>query len=223
MNEIYDFLKICYYTLIAINIICYIVAVARGYHIFKYLLLYLITAGSTEAFSYLVRNDVILFLGEKTNAPFYFFFIFLQFIAFALFYKNVLHKRRISYLLNAFITVILFITALPYLIDYKLIMTFTPWAAFITLPVLLLMSTIYFTDLLKNKYGYPFINIGIFLMIGCSLINFVTFPFQQGVDTQLKDFKHFLHILPLLSLHILLLYECLLYFKSQIQPSTMSR
>ena len=223
MNEIYDILIICYYTLIAINLVCYAVAVAGGYRIFKYVLIYLITAASTEVFSKLISKDVILFLGEKTNAPFYFFFIVLQFIAFSLFYKNVLPKRRFSYLLNAFIIVILFITVLPYLIDYKLIMIFTPWAAFITLPILLLMSTVYFIDLLKNRYGYPFINIGIFLMIGCSLINFVTFPFQAGIEVHINKLKLLLHILPLLSLHILLLYECLLYFKSQIQPSTMSR
>jgi hypothetical protein len=85
------------------------------------------------------------------------------------------------------------------------------------------LSSLYFIDLLDIKKGYPFVNIGIFISLGCSLINFVSFSFQDGVNDSIKSFKHLLHILPLISLHILFLYECLLYFKSQIQRSTMLR
>lgn len=100
-------------------------------------------------------------------------------------------------------------------------MVFTPWAAFITFPVIIFLSSLYFIDLLDIKKGYPYINIGIFLSLGCSLINFVSFGFQEDVEDSIKTLKQLLHILPLLSLHILFLYQCLLFFKSQIQRSTM--
>jgi hypothetical protein len=223
MTFAYDILRLFYLLLLGVNLVCFMVAVFKGNQVFKYLLIYLFAGAGSEFMSYLITDEIITVFGKKTNAPFYFLFIIFQFLGVSLFYKSVLTKPTWTRYFSWCILLVLLAAIVPYILNYRLLMVFTPWAAFITLPVLLLLNTIYFLDLLHNKKGYVLINIGIFLSLGCSLINFATFLFQDDVARAIRDFKLLLNILPLLSLHILFLYECFLYFKSQIQPSTMLR
>lgn len=200
---------------------CYLIAFLKGEPSLKFLFLYISASAITEIFSYLIVHDWIRFMGEKTNAPFYFFFIIAQFIAISFFYKSALKKTKFIVFFNFFVIFILLLTLFPYLMDYTLIMTFTPWAAFITFPVIIFLSSLYFIDLLDLRKGYPYANIGIFLSLGCSLINFVSFGFQDDVNSSIQSIKQLLHILPLICLHVLFLYQCLLFFKYQIKQSTM--
>ncbi|WP_146105149.1 hypothetical protein [Nonlabens arenilitoris] len=221
METIFDNLTVVYFSLLIFNFVCYSIAVILGKNDFKPILLYLMSGVFTEVMSKLVIRDYFLVLGEKTNAPFYFLFSILQFLFLSYFYKKVItcpvFKRYFKYL----IMVVLIIGLVPYVFNPSWLLHFSVWLPLITMPLLLFYSAYYFIELLKNKNGYPFINIGLFLILGNTLIFLMTIQFYEGVSSYVRILLRILHIFPLIVLHLLFIYECLLYFKSQIPRSTI--
>ncbi len=98
-------------------------------------------------------------------------------------------------------------------------MKHTMWASLITIPILLIMSVFYFLQLLNDRKGYPYINIGIFLAIGSNVIYLTSIKFQYNVDGWAGHITMFINIFTTIALHLLLLYQCCKYYKSQTRPS----
>ncbi|GAK89016.1 hypothetical transmembrane protein [Nonlabens ulvanivorans] len=221
METIFDNLTVVYFSLLIFDFVCYSIAVVIGKNDFKPIFLYLISGVFTEVMSKMITRDYFLVFGEKTNAPFFFLFSILQFLFLSYFFKKVItcsiFKKYFKYLVLA----VLIIGLVPYVFNPSWLLHFSVWLPFMTIPLLLFFSAYYFIELLKNKKGYPFINIGLFLILGNTLIFLMTIQFYEGVSSYVRDFLRTLHIFPLIVLHLLFIYECLLYFKSQIRRSTI--
>lgn len=218
MEAILDILKYVYYTLLGVNFVLFLVAFIKGNKDFGIIALYLILGVFTECFSKLVAGDYLLIFGEKTNAPFFLLFSFLQFIILFVFYTRLLTSLFIKKYALLISIGIVFIATLPYIWNPELIMVFSLWLPLVTIPILLFLSTYYFIELLSHKEGYPFINIGFFLFMGSSLIYLASLRFYNDVDLGIMNLKLIINIITLIILHLLFTYQCYLYFKSQIRP-----
>ena len=215
LDNLYDLLRISYLILLMLNVVLYSASIILGNKFFKPLLAYLLICILTEFFNFLVKKNHLLILGEKTNAPFFFFFILIQFFSLSFFFKNVIQHRFIKKYFYPYLILISTIALIPYVLNPSLIMEFTSWLSFITMPFILFLSSMYFIELLIKKGGYPFINIGIFIVMSCSLIYFASNAFYKEVNINILDFKLFLNLLPLVLLQLLFLYEAYLFLRTE--------
>lgn len=202
-----------------LNVIFYSASIIIGNKVFRSLFVYLLICLFTEFLNFLVKNDYLLFLGKKTNAPFFFFFILIQFLSLSFFFKNVIEHRLVKKYFYPSLILISIIALIPYVLNPSLIMEFTSWLSFITMPFIILLSSIYFFELLNSKNGYPFINIGVFIVMNCSLIYFASNPFYKGLDIDVFNLKLFLNLLPLVLLQLLFIYELYLFLKREKSKS----
>lgn len=221
METIFDNLTVVYFSLLIFDFVCYSIAVIIGKDDFKPIFLYLMSGVFTEIMSKMISRDYFLVLGEKTNAPFFFLFTILQFVFLSYFFKKVITCPVFGKFFKYSVIIVLMIGITPYILNPTWILEFSVWLPLMTIPLLLFFSTYYFIELLRNKKGYPFINIGLFLILGNTLIFLMTIQFYEGVSSYIRSLLRILHIFPLIVLHLLFIYECLLYFKSQIRRSTI--
>ncbi len=221
METIFDNLTVVYFSLLIFDFVCYSIAVIIGKNDFKPIFLYLMSGVFTEIMSKMISRDYFLVLGEKTNAPFFFLFTILQFVFLSYFFKKVITCPVFGKFFKYSVIIVLMIGITPYILNPTWILEFSVWLPLMTIPLLLFFSTYYFIELLRNKKGYPFINIGLFLILGNTLIFLMTIQFYEGVSSYIRSLLRILHIFPLIVLHLLFIYECLLYFKSQIRRSTI--
>ncbi|KEZ93533.1 hypothetical protein [Nonlabens ulvanivorans] len=221
MESFLDHLSTVYKTLLILAFLFYTIAISMGKNDFKPIFLYLMAGAFTEVMSKMITWDYFLVLGEKTNAPFFFLFTILQFVFLSYFFKKVIDCPVFTKYFKSSVIIVLIIGIIPYIFNPSWILEFSVWLPLMTIPLLLFFSAYYFIELLKNKMGYPFINIGLFIMLGTTLIFFMTMQFYEGVPPDVKILLRTLHVLPLTILHTLFIYECLLYFKSQIHRLTI--
>ncbi|MBF4983519.1 hypothetical protein FNJ87_03960 [Nonlabens mediterrranea] len=220
MESFLDHISTVYQVLLILAFICYTVAIVMGKSDFKPIFLYLLSGVFTELMSNMITRDYFVVLGEKTNAPFFFLFALLQFVFLSYFFKKVITCPIFSKFFKYSVIIVVMIGITPYIFNPSWVLEFSVWLPLMTIPLLLFFSTYYFIELLKYKQGYPFINIGLFIMLGTTLIFFMTMQFYEGVPPDVKILLRTLHVLPLTILHTLFIYECVLYFKSQIPQST---
>ncbi|PPK94751.1 hypothetical protein LY01_01503 [Nonlabens xylanidelens] len=213
--EIYKYLFNFYLFFLLLNICGYSAAIFLGGKKFIPILLYLMGALMAETGTYLIREDIITIFGEVTNAPFNTLFLTIQFLSFSYFYKTNIKNiwfQKYFYIIFCMISVIAYSI---YIIDLNTFMTHNPWLSFITLPFLLLLSTVYFYDLLKGEKGYIFINIGIYMVTSSTLIFLSSATFYENINYDLLLIKKSLHITPILLLHTLLFYQIYLSFNKR--------
>ncbi|MGJ8685141.1 MAG: hypothetical protein ACSHWW_10985 [Nonlabens sp.] len=219
MDQLFSMLRLVYDGLLITNLIFFSIALIKGKKDFKFIFLYILASILTEGCSYLVEKNYVLILGEQSNAPLFLAFVFIQFIFLSLFYRQHIVSKEFKKWFPYLLFTGLVVAAAPYVWQPSEVMKHTMWASLITIPVLLIMSVFYFLQLLNDKKGYPYINIGIFLAIGSNVIYLTSIKFQEDVDHWAGRITMIINLFTTIALHILLLYQCYKYFKSQTRPS----
>jgi hypothetical protein len=216
MQDLVSFVTLTYSILLLLNVLGFSVVIFYGAKVFNPIFIYLIVGLICEVFTSLMFRKIILIYEEETNAPFGHLYVWTQFIAFFFFFFKLQKSNQIK---KAFasIFILFFLFALaPYLWLDSNLMNHDPYISLITMPCVLFFSLTYFIQLLGKKKGFPFINIGIFLVTGSSLISISSSAFYQDVNLDLIYLKNTVNLIPLILMQLLFMYECYLFFKTEI-------
>ncbi|QJP35654.1 hypothetical protein F0365_15215 [Nonlabens sp. Ci31] len=222
-KSIFDFSFDIYYISLVLNIFLFSGAVFLRKYLFAPILFYLITGLLTEHITILILNNDLLFFGQQTNAPVKVIYDLIQFLTISYFFKRSLNYQWLNKWYVLLMVLLILIAIAPYLLTPSDIAFHNPWISFITIPVLLFLSTLYFLQLLRQKKGYAYINIGLFLILGSSMVRDSTSPFYEGVPMEIYRMKGFLLLIPLIMMQFLFTYECFLFFKSRKEFSIKSQ
>lgn len=191
-----------------------------GKSTFKPLLIYLSVGLICEIFTELITRDLFTINGEVTNAPFGHLYVWTQFIVLSYFFYKEQTSSKMKYVISSIFTFFLLLACCPYIFLGSNIMTHDPYVSLITMPCVLIFSLIYFIQLLDLRAGYPYINIGIFLVTGSSLINISTGVFYEGVDFDIIHLRNSINLLPLIIMQLLFMFEAYLFFSKRKQQLT---
>ena len=220
MQDIEFISKYIYLTLLVLNFLGISASVFFGAKSFKPILIYLIIGVICEVITEMVLRDLITINGEATNAPFGHLYVWTQFIVFSYFFSSeqvtLKMKKKIIWIFLIFLA----FAFSPYIFLNANLMTHDPYVSLITMPCVLIFSLIYFIQLLDLRAGYPYINIGIFLVTGSSLINISTGVFYEGVDIDIIHLRNSINLLPLIIMQLLFMYEAYLFFSKRKQQLT---
>jgi hypothetical protein len=168
-----------------------------------------------EVYTVLISKRIILISGEETNAPFGHLYVWTQFFAFCFFFFTLQKSNKIKKAFTYVFSVFFFFALVPYLWLDSNLMSHDPYISLITMPCVLLFSLVYFIQLLGKKKGFPFINVGIFLVTGSSVINISSGAFYQEVHLDLISLKNAINLVPLVIMQLLFMYEGYLFFKNK--------
>lgn len=221
MGDLVSFMKNIYYVLLLLDALAFSVLIFYRARVYKPIFFYLIVGLICEVFTELISRKIILIFGVETNAPFGHLYVWTQFIAFFLFFFTLQKSNKMKKAFVYIFSVFFFFALMPYLWLDANLMIHNPYIALITMPCVLFYSLIYFIQMLEKTKGFPFMNIGIFLVTGSSLINISSSAFYQDVNLNLIYLKNTVNLIPLIIMQLLFMYECYLFFQSRKSKATI--
>ncbi|WP_304015449.1 hypothetical protein [Nonlabens dokdonensis] len=220
MEDVTSLIKYSYLIILMLNFFGFSASIFFGKSTFKPLLIYLSVGLICELFTELIMRDLITINGEVTNAPFGHLYVWTQFISLSYFFYQEQTNSKLRIIVISVFTIFFILACCPYLFLDSNLMTHDPYVSLITMPCVLIFSLIYFIQLLDLRAGYPYINIGIFLVTGSSLINISTGVFYQGVNIDIIHLRNSINLLPLIIMQLLFMYEAYLFFSKRKQQLT---
>lgn len=215
MEDLVSFVKSIYYLLLIVDVLVFSLLIFHKAKVFKPIFLYLMVGLICEVYTVLISKRIILISGEETNAPFGHLYVWTQFFAFCFFFFTLQKSNKIKKAFTYVFGVFFFFALVPYLWLDSNLMSHDPYISLITMPCVLLFSLVYFIQLLGKKKGFPFINVGIFLVTGSSVINISSGAFYQEVHLDLISLKNAINLVPLVIMQLLFMYEGYLFFKNK--------
>lgn len=193
----------------------FLVSTVYGARKFLPITICLIIGCLCEFFTFLIREDYLLIMGEQNNAIVGHVYKWTSFLSFGFFLYSVQKRKttKIFFVYLFSICSVIGILSQSRLNNYFL--QNDPWLAFSLMSAIIIASMVYYTKLLKDTEGYPYITTGIFLVSGSFLISSAVNGTYVGVDLDVWYFRESINRIVLIIMYVMFLLGAYLFFKKE--------
>lgn len=198
-----------------LNVFGFSALIVKGAKSLIPILIYLLVGLICEFTTELILRDLFTINGQVTNAPFGHLYVWTQFIALSYFFYTQQSSSRMKKYFKIIFSIFFFAACCPYLFLGSELMVHDPFISLITMPCVLIFSLFYFIQLLDIREGFPYFNIGIFLITGSSLINISSGGFYDGVDFNIIHLRNSINLIPLIIMQLLFMLEGYLFLSKK--------